>query len=132
MMVVNEAGVLGRGFAFPPRVGPDGRWAWSAGAENIRESIRVILLTEAGERVMLRDFGGGLKQFLFRPNTTSTHRLIEKQISDALERWEPRIRLESVDVQASADDPQTAVATIRYRFVATRQEDQLRFQVRLA
>ena len=37
---------LGRGISFPPRVGPDGRLAWSAGEQNIREAIRVILMTE--------------------------------------------------------------------------------------
>ena len=38
--------LYGRGMSFPPRVGPDGRIAWSEGETNIRESIQIILLTE--------------------------------------------------------------------------------------
>ncbi len=43
--------VFGRSMSFPPRVGADGRFVWSAGEENIRESIAVILKSEPGERV---------------------------------------------------------------------------------
>ena len=40
---MDEGRVFGRGISFPPRVGPDGRVAWSAGPYNIREMIRVVL-----------------------------------------------------------------------------------------
>ena len=40
--------ILGRGIAFPPRIGADGRWAWSEGEPNIREAIQVVVLTEPG------------------------------------------------------------------------------------
>ena len=43
-----DAGTLfGRGIAFPPRIGPDGRLMWSAGPQNIREGIRIALLQAA-------------------------------------------------------------------------------------
>jgi uncharacterized protein len=50
--------ILGRGISFPPRVGPDGRVAWSEGDVNVREAIRIILLTEQRERLRLPAFGG--------------------------------------------------------------------------
>ncbi len=62
------------------QLGPDGRWAWSAGSKNVRESVQVILLTEPGERLMLPDFGGKLHSFLFEPNTVATRRLLQEQI----------------------------------------------------
>ena len=37
--------LLGRGIAFPPHLGPEGRWSWSSGPDNIRDAIEVILLT---------------------------------------------------------------------------------------
>ena len=83
--------ILGRGMSFPPRVGPDGRIAWSEGEANVRESIRVILMTETRERIMLPEFGGGLGRYLFEPNTVSTRSQIRERILKALERWEPRI-----------------------------------------
>lgn len=131
--MTNDLGrLLGRGMSFPPRVGPNGRFAVSEGPENVRESIRVILLTEPEERMMLPEFGGGLKRFLFEPNVPSTHRLIQDTIEQALQRWEPRIRLESVDVRADESEEQSAVATIRYQLVATRESAQMHLRVRLA
>ena len=111
--------IFGRGMAFPPQIGPNGRIACSEGAENIRQNIRIILLTEPRERIMLPEFGGGLRRFLFQPNTAATHRVIEETIRTALGRWEPRIAIEAVDVGPDPDEERRAVATIRYRQVAT-------------
>lgn len=123
--------IFGRGISFPPRVGPDGRMAWSEGEENVRESIRVILLTERRERVMLPEFGGGLGQFLFEPNTVATRTLIQDRITTALARWEPRIAVESVSVDPDPTDPASAIATIVYRLVATQTRERLALSVSL-
>ena len=85
--------LFGQGISFPPRIGPDGRIAWSTGPQNIREAIRVILMTEAQERLLLPEFGGGLQSFLFQPNVVSTHRLIQERVTQAMARWEPRIQV---------------------------------------
>ena len=67
-----DAGRLfGRGLAFPPRI-VEGRVAWSAGEANVREAIRIILMTEQRERIRLPEFGGTLGRFLFEPNTVAT------------------------------------------------------------
>lgn len=85
----------------------------------MRESIAVILRTEPGERVGLPDFGAGLARFLFEPNTVATHTRMQDAIRRALDRWERRIQVEAIDVAAHPGDPETAVATITYRLVAT-------------
>lgn len=122
---------LGQGFAFPPGIGADGRWAWSSGVENIRQSIEVILGTERRERVMNPTFGGGLRSFLFQPNTADTHRLIEETITRSLGLWEPRIRLEGVAVGPDPDEPDAARATIRFRIVRNDAEDSVSLRVQL-
>jgi phage baseplate assembly protein W len=116
---MDAATLYGQGMAFPPRVRADGRIAWSSGEDNIRESIRIVLMTEPGERLGLPRFGAGLGRFLFEPNIVPTHALIAERITDALARWEPRIRVEAVEVAAERSDPGQAVATITYRRVAT-------------
>jgi phage baseplate assembly protein W len=116
---MDAARLYGKGMAFPPRVTHDGRIAWSEGEDNIRESMRVILMTEPNERLRLARFGAGLGRFLFEPNTIATHARIRERIDDALKSWEPRITVESVEVIADRVDPQGAVATITYRLVAT-------------
>lgn len=129
---MDSARVYGQGMAFPPRVGPDGRIAWSAGEENIRESIRIVLMTEPGERLRLQPFGAGLGRFLFEPNIVATHTLIAERIEDALARWEPRVRVEGVDVRADAGDPQAAIATITFRLVATQSLERVSLAVPVA
>ena len=111
--------IFGKSLSFPPRVGADGRFVWSSGEDNVRESIAVILRTEPGERVGLPDFGAGLARFLFEPNTVATHTRMQDAIRRALDRWERRIQVEAIDVAAHPGDAETAVATITYRLVAT-------------
>jgi uncharacterized protein len=130
---VNDIGtLLGRGIAFPPRLGPDGRLLLSEGAQNVREAIEVILLTELKERVMRPEFGAGLRQFLFDPNVGATHAAIADRAKRALERWEPRIRTEKLTVTADPGDPQAATLTLTYRLVATSQADTLTLAVPVA
>lgn len=127
----NAGRIFGRGMKFPPSIGPEGRLLWSEGEENIREAIRVILMTEPRERLHLPDFGGGLRSFLFEPNTPATRQRIQDRIQRALSAWEPRIRIESVSVDADPADPHTAVATITYKLVATQAQEQLSLNVAL-
>lgn len=124
--------IFGRGISFPPRVGADGRVAWSVGQVNVREAIRIILMTEQRERVRLPEFGGGLGSFLFEPNTVTTRHLMQDRITKALTQWEPRISVESVEVEPDPADPQAAVATITYKLVATQARERVSLNVTLA
>lgn len=129
--MLDSGQLFGRGISFPPRVGPDGRVAWSEGEVNVREAIRVILLTEQQERLRLPDFGGGLNRFLFEPNTVTTRHLIQDRIERELAQWEPRVQVESVTVDLDENDMQAAVATITYKLVATRVRERVSLNVTL-
>jgi uncharacterized protein len=129
---MNAAALYGRGIAFPPRVAADGRIAWSEGETNVRESIRIILMTDEQERLRLPEFGGGLTRYLFEPNTAGTRQLMRDRITRALTEWEPRIRVESVEVEPDQDSAETATATITYRLVATRVLERVSLHVSLA
>lgn len=129
--MTTSAELYGRGTGFPPRVGPDGRVASSSGEQNVRESIRIILLTEPNERLMLPAFGAGLRRYLFEPNTVETHRLIEEDVRNALQRWEPRITLDDVNVKQDPDDPRSAIASLKYTLVATQVTEQVSLSLRL-
>lgn len=127
-----DPGILfGRGISFPPRIGPDGRMAWSEGEANVREAVQIILLTEQRERLMLPDFGGSLGVFLFEPNTVTTRHLIADRIARALADWEPRLHVESVVVEPDPADEQAAIATITYQLIATQTRERVSVQVTL-
>jgi hypothetical protein len=121
---------FGSGLSFPLRVGADGRLATSADEDNVRESLRLILLTEPGERVMREDFGCGLKRFLFEPNTTTTRALIQERVANAVVRWEPRVRVDEVSVDADPDEPTVIHVVLRFRLVATNAAGQLGLTLR--
>ncbi len=128
---MNAAALFGQGISFPPRLGADGRFAWSSGPANIREMIQVILLTQPGERLMLTGFGGKLRSFLFEPNTVATRQRIQEEIQSTLSLWEPRITVQSVSVDPDTDDPRAAVATLQYQLVASQTAEQLQLTVQL-
>jgi phage baseplate assembly protein W len=120
-----QANLFGQGLSFPPRVGPDGRLAWSVGEDNVRESIRILLMTEPGERLMREAFGCGLRQYLFEPNTVTTHQHIRDSIIHSINRWEPRVIVDDVTVEPNVDEPRCAAITIYFRLVATQTSERL-------
>ena len=123
--------VFGQSLSFPPRVGADGRFVWSSDEDNIREAIALILKTEPGERVGVPDFGAGLARFLFEPNNVATRASVRDAMMRSLALWEPRIALESVEVDADPADAQSAIATITYRLVATDARERIGVSVAL-
>lgn len=118
--------VLGRGFAFPLRVGPTGVGE-SAGVARVEESIRLILGTQHGERVMRPTFGANLKSLVFAPNNATTASLASYYVTQALTAWEPRIDVLEVLVTNDAADDRLDIE-IRYRLKATAQQLQLAVQ----
>ena len=123
--------LYGRGMSFPPRVGEDGRIAWSEGETNIREMIQVILRAQERERLNLPAFGAGLQQYLFEPNTVTTRFQVQDRITKALQLWEPRISLTDVNVEQDPNDAQAAIATIEYKLVATQVKETINVSVKL-
>lgn len=105
--------------------------ATSSGAESVREAIQVILSTDFEERLMRPSFGGGIRRYLFEPNSVATRRQIEERVRRALTRWEPRIDLEDVVAEEDPDDPGAAVLTLTYRLRATGERRQTRMTVEL-
>ena len=92
---------MGRGFKFPFSVDPSTRRVSMSSAEDdISESIRIILRTNLGERVMLPEFGTAAGDFIFSDNSAERIAALESTVQEALEQWEPRI----YDIEVSALD----------------------------
>jgi uncharacterized protein len=108
---------FGRGLSFPLQLGVDGL-GQSAGATKVEQSIRVILGTGHGERVMRPRFGCNLRSLAFAPNDEATANLARHMVLEGLTRWEPRIAV--VDVAVSNDLVAGAlVIEVGYRLRAT-------------
>jgi uncharacterized protein len=120
---------LGAGAPFP-FVLSGGRMDLAVGADKVRQSVMLILETEPGERVMRPDFGCGLERYLMAPNNEVTRAQLSGSIEAALQRWEPRISVEEVDVYAG-NDLAEVIVSIRYQHVRDGSDGAVLFPFRL-
>jgi phage baseplate assembly protein W len=66
--------------------------------ESIRQSVKIILLTHKGERIMNPKFGTNLRRYLFEPINQTVREIIKTEVVNALYEWENRIRDINVEV----------------------------------
>jgi uncharacterized protein len=105
---------VGRGIAYPMRIGPSGGIALSSREEEIAESMRLILGTSPGERPMRPEFGCPIHEHIFAPADATTTGLIAFEVRNSLKRWEPRIEVLDVVVTAADDQPSLLFIDISY------------------
>ena len=75
------------------------------GLAHLRQSVRDILTTPIGTRVMRREYGSRLFELLDAPLTPGTLTEIYAAAAEALARWEPRLRVERIKAhEASSSD----------------------------
>lgn len=111
---------LGRGWKFPVSVDEaTGRIKTSSYEEDIAEAIKIILLTQKGERVMQPDFGCGIHEYIFDQTDYSTITAVENEITESLILWEPRITDIDVHVDSYDDQKGTLNINIGYTVRAT-------------
>jgi phage baseplate assembly protein W len=103
----------------------DGQMRYPSLGESVRDNLKVILLTRPGEQLMHPDFGAGLEDFLHEPNTLMTRRRIRDLILQSIERWEPRIAVDRVEVAEVENRPTRVRVEIAYRLRRTGVAQQL-------
>jgi phage baseplate assembly protein W len=72
---------------FPFAVDGRGRTAESGYDDHVRDMIELLLFTRPGERVMRPDFGCGLADLVFAPNSPELAASVQISIQAALQRW---------------------------------------------
>ena len=106
----------GTGWAFPPRFGRGGASVeMVSGDDDILESLRLLLATEPGERIMRPDFGCKLSAFLFEEIDQGLINRITRTVSDAILNHEPRVTLEQVEVTRGTDSTGEVTVRVSYR-----------------
>lgn len=105
---------LGRGWRFPVAINRTGGISMSALEENIRESIFIILGTAPTERLMRPDFGCEIHELVFAPNNPTTAGLAIHYVTEALQKWEPRIEKIEVSADPNRMEPNRLDVEISY------------------
>ncbi|TCM86123.1 GPW/gp25 family protein [Rhodovulum steppense] len=116
----DDPSFLGRGWAFPPSFDPQNGAAMLVEAEDdIAESLRILMATRPGERVMQPGYGCRLHDLVFEPLDSETEAGIEVAISRAILFFEPRITLLGVEVSADGWLEGTIRIRLDYKLRAT-------------
>ena len=98
---------LGRGWKFPPQVDETtGRIRTVGYEEDIAEAIRIILFTRKGERAMRPEFGSTMD--------FTTIKRMERELLEAIIRWEPRVIEPEVRVDTERLDEGLIRVEVRY------------------
>ena len=111
--------IIGSGLAFPLQVDRRGGIALARDETDIEQAIELILATAPGERPMRPEFGCGVLDFVFDSIDATTVGGMELAIRDALDRWEPRVVVVSVDFGLDEVDEGRLIIDIGYRVRAT-------------
>ena len=106
---------LGTGWSFPPRFSK--KWhsvTMVSDAEDIQESLYLILSTTPGERVTNPEFGCGLQNLAFESIDSTTEFLMREIITQAILYFEPRVTLEEIEVDYRDEIEGVIYITLHY------------------
>lgn len=110
---------LGTGWGFPPEFSRRGAVRMVSAEEDIGESLRLLLGTTPGERVMQPSFGCGLKAHVYDSINESTITILKDVISRAILFFEPRVVLDHILVDSSAEMEGRLDFQIAYTVIST-------------
>jgi phage baseplate assembly protein W len=112
---MSERDLIGRGWPFPLRQQPDHTLKLTGGEEKIRQSIQIILVTAPGERQMRPEFGCGIHDLVFQPNTSGLRSLVTEKVRASLTLFEPRIDVVEVTAETPPEGQNYLLVRIDYR-----------------
>lgn len=72
-----------------------------SGIDHLRQSLRDILTTPIGTRVMRRDYGSRLYELVDAPLNRATILQLYAATAEAIRRWEPRFSLQQISVASA-------------------------------
>jgi phage baseplate assembly protein W len=97
------------------RVDQSGALALTSGADDIDASLRMVLITAPGERLMRPKFGCKIWDLLFEPVNANTLGLMAEAVREAVSQWEPRVTLEDVEIEPDPRDHSRVLINLKYR-----------------
>ncbi|MBU8868627.1 GPW/gp25 family protein [Paenarthrobacter aromaticivorans] len=107
------------------RITPSGRLATVTDAASIRQALLLLLSTRPGERVNRPTYGCHLFRLAFAPADDTTAGLAIHYVARAVEQWERRITVLSLDASRSPEDPEVLEVRLKYCVRTTQLEDEI-------
>jgi uncharacterized protein len=108
--------VSGLWLDFPVAIDGSGRLAVTDSDDHVRDMIHQVLFTAPGERVNRPDFGCGLLELVFEPNSSMLAAAVQLRVRGSLQRWLGDL-IEVLEVRVTADDARLEVDVEYVRLV---------------
>lgn len=86
------------GYPYPITTHARGFFHTQFGSRQIKSDLLALLLTNQGSRVMLPNYGAGLRRFLFEPADTILIEKVKTLIANQIRTWEPRVAIQDIEV----------------------------------
>jgi phage baseplate assembly protein W len=118
---------IGKGWRFPILPGPTGALSYSEADDNVEHSLKVLLMTRVGERVMRGTFGSRLGELVFKPGSSQNLRSIEREVSSTIRAYEPGVEIIEVAAEADTVDATQITVSLSYRVRRTNTRESLVF-----
>lgn len=91
--------------AYPLRYGSTGAFEMTETTlDAIKVDIRLLVMTNYGERVIHYDFGANLRPILFNQAPDVKQRIYDA-ITNSIEKWMPFVAINSIKIETSEDNP---------------------------
>jgi len=119
--------IVGTGWRFPILPDAAGGLGYVDGDQNVEQSLKILLLTALGQRVMRPDFGCRAPSLVFSPGSLQYLGLLENTVREAVRDWEPRVDLVEVRVETDPADETQVTVNIGYRIRQTNTRGNLVF-----
>ncbi|MEM9259236.1 MAG: GPW/gp25 family protein [Bacteroidota bacterium] len=115
-----EKAFIGTGWSFPPAFPKEsGTVEMSSDLRDIEESLRILISTLPGERVMVPEYGAAMSALLFESMDTGTQTLFFDRLKTAVLRYEPRIEILNLELDNSFLTEGRIMLSLDYRVRAT-------------
>jgi phage baseplate assembly protein W len=106
---------LGTGWSFPPSFEKSsGEVNMTSGEDDIQSSLHILLTTRIGERVMQPTYGCNLDELVFESLSSTTRSYIRDLVKTAILYFEPRIKLNKVELDDSRDIEGVILISVDY------------------
>lgn len=107
-------------FQFPFQFDGDGQTATANREDHVYQMIEQVLFTNPGERLNRPDFGSGILQLIFTPNSDQLAATVEASILGALQRWLGDV-ISIQDLSVRSQDSNLSIA-VAYQVLETGEE----------
>jgi phage baseplate assembly protein W len=117
---MENQGFLGSGWSFPPKFDKYSKSViMDNGEVDIENSIRIILGTYPGERLMNPNFGCAVKRMNFENIDKGNVTRIQEIVGNALIQFEPRVKFQSIEIISQDEQEGLIVLQLNYTIIST-------------